>query len=99
MAHQMNVALLEMLEKQFTMKYIIRWKFDEVVAKFLTMYRDDCFEDIIKVHNYNYAAIATLDMLLQQANIKNNALEIYKKHDPTYDAEKASKVKVILPNR
>lgn len=75
------ITSLELIEKVNSIKEIDYIRYNEEREYGLSCYSDTIFKEIVLNHRYRYATIATLDILLDKHDIKNNALKIYKEID------------------
>ena len=75
------INTLELIEKVNSIKEIDYIRYNEEREYGLSCYSDYIFKEIVLNHRYKYATIATLDILLDKHDIKNNALKIYKEID------------------
>ena len=75
------ITTLELIQKVNSIKEIDYIRYNEEREFGLSCYSDTIFKEIVLNHRYKYATIATLDILLNKYDIKNNALKIYKEID------------------
>lgn len=78
------ITTLELIENVESIKDIDYIRYNEEREYGVSCYSDDIFKEIILNHRYQYSTIATLDILLNQHSIKNNALKIYQEYDKSF---------------
>lgn len=74
------ITSLELIEKVSTIKDINYIRYNEEREYGVHCYNDEIFKEVVMNHHYKYSTIATLDVLLNQFNIKNNAIKIYQEN-------------------
>ena len=74
------ITALELIEKVSTIKDINYIRYNEEREYGVNYYSDEIFKEIVKNHRYKYSTIATLDVLLNQFDIRNNAIKIYQEN-------------------
>lgn len=74
------ITALELIEKVSTIKDINYIRYNEEREYGVSCYSDEVFKEIVINHHYKYSTVATLDVLLNQFNIKNNAIKIYQEN-------------------
>ena len=74
------ITALELIEKVSTIKDINYIRYNEEREYGVSCYTDEIFKEIVENHHYKYSTIATLDVLLNELDIKNNAIKIYQEN-------------------
>lgn len=74
------ITVLELIEKVSNIKDINYIRYNEEKEYGIHCYTDEIFKEIIAAHNYKYSTIVTLEILLNENNIKNNIIRIYQEN-------------------
>lgn len=74
------ITALELIEKVNNIKDINYIRYNEEREYGVSCYTDEIFKEIVENHHYKYSTIATLDVLLNELDIKNNAIKIYQEN-------------------
>ena len=74
------ITALELIEKVNNIKDINYIRYNEEREYGVSCYTDEIFKEIVENHHYKYSTIATLDVLLNELDIKNNAIKIYREN-------------------
>jgi len=74
------ITALELIEKVNNIKDINYIRYNEEREYGVSCYTDEIFKEIVENYHYKYSTIATLDVLLNELDIKNNAIKIYREN-------------------
>ncbi len=74
------ITALELMEKVSTIKEINYIRYNEEREYGVNCYSDEIFKEIVLNHHYKYSTVATLDVLLNEFDIRNNAIKIYQEN-------------------
>lgn len=74
------ITALELIEKVSSIKDINYIRYNEEREYGVNCYSDEVFKEIVINHHYKYSTVATLDVLLNEFDIRNNAIKIYQEN-------------------